>query len=241
MTMAGGAVSSACAQLGEKIKRIGAHLLQAPKDSVTLGAVGCISARKGVVLRHSAKPHTCIRSDCRRGRTGARDERGLPARPQHRRIFLCDPRWRGRGRSRDRIVGVLDYVACHDCGTMVNPSWWRRKSSAASHMGIGTALYEESPTTPRPAARHQFLDYMIPAPTEVPDVRVLHMETPSPHTRFGIKGMGEGGAIAPPAAVVNAINDALRPTGAEITQTPANPARGLDALIAARDAKRAGA
>jgi carbon-monoxide dehydrogenase large subunit len=53
----------------------------------------------------------------------------------------------------------------------------------------------------------------------VPDVRVLHMETPSPHTRFGIKGMGEGGAIAPPAAVVNAVNDAL---------------------IAARDAKRAG-
>jgi carbon-monoxide dehydrogenase large subunit len=53
--------------------------------------------------------------------------------------------------------------------------------------------------------------------------------------------MGEGGAIAPPAAVVNAINDALRPTGAEITQTPATPERVLGALIAARDAKRAGA
>lgn len=84
-------------------------------------------------------------------------------------------------------------------------------------------------------------DHMIPGATEVPDVRVLHMETPSPHTRFGIKGMGEGGAIAPPAAVVNAVNDALRPTGAEITQTPAIPERVLDALIAARDAKRAGA
>jgi aerobic carbon-monoxide dehydrogenase large subunit len=82
---------------------------------------------------------------------------------------------------------------------------------------------------------------MIPGATEVPDVRVLHMETPSPHTRFGIKGMGEGGAIAPPAAVVNAVNDALRPTGAEITQTPATPERVLATLIAARDAKRAGA
>ena len=56
-------------------------------------------------------------------------------------------------------------------------------------------------------------DHMIPGATEVPDVRVLHMETPSPYTRFGINGMGEGGAIAPPAAVVNAVNDALRPTG----------------------------
>jgi carbon-monoxide dehydrogenase large subunit len=58
------------------------------------------------------------------------------------------------------------------------------------------------------------------------------METPSPHTRFGIKGMGEGGAIAPPAAIVNAINDALRPVGAEVTQTPVTPERVLEAIIA---------
>ena len=79
---------------------------------------------------------------------------------------------------------------------------------------------------------------MIPGATEVPDVRVLHMETPSPHTRFGIKGMGEGGAIAPPAAIVNAINDALKPLGAEIGQTPATPDRILRAIIAAREGGR---
>ena len=71
----------------------------------------------------------------------------------------------------------------------------------------------------------------------MPDVRVLHMETPSPHTRFGIKGMGEGGAIAPPAVVINAINDALRPLGAEIGQTPATPDRILRAIIAARETR----
>jgi carbon-monoxide dehydrogenase large subunit len=60
------------------------------------------------------------------------------------------------------------------------------------------------------------------------------METPSPHTRFGIKGMGEGGAIAPPAAVINAINDALRPLGVEIDQTPATAERILEKLIAAQ-------
>ena len=96
--------------------------------------------------------------------------------------------------------------------------------------GLGTALYEEIPydENGQPLAS-TFLDYMIPGATEVPDVRVLHMETPSPHTRFGIKGMGEGGAIAPPAAIVNAINDALKPLGAEISQTPATPDRILRA------------
>jgi aerobic carbon-monoxide dehydrogenase large subunit len=73
---------------------------------------------------------------------------------------------------------------------------------------------------------------MIPGATEVPDVRVLHMETPSPHTRFGIKGMGEGGAIAPPAVVMNAVNDALRPLSATVTETPITPERILDAIAA---------
>ena len=54
-------------------------------------------------------------------------------------------------------------------------------------------------------------DYLIPGPTEVLDVRIRHMQTPSPYTEFGVKGIGEGGAIAPPAAIANAINDALRP------------------------------
>ena len=64
---------------------------------------------------------------------------------------------------------------------------------------------------------------MVPGAPEVPDVRVAHLETPSPHTRFGIKGMGEGGAIAPPAAIVNAVNDALRPLGVEMTRRRSRP------------------
>jgi carbon-monoxide dehydrogenase large subunit len=60
------------------------------------------------------------------------------------------------------------------------------------------------------------------------------METPSPHTRFGIKGMGEGGAIAPPAAVINAINDALRPLGVEVGETPATADRVLTAIVSAQ-------
>ena len=74
-------------------------------------------------------------------------------------------------------------------------------------------------------------DYLLPGPTEVPDVRILHMETPSPYTRFGQKGIGEGGAIAPPAAITNAINDALQPaSGAELLVSPITPRRIVEAI-----------
>ena len=63
-------------------------------------------------------------------------------------------------------------------------------------------------------------DYLLPGATEVPSVRILHMETPSPYTEFGQKGIGEGGAIAPPAAIVNAVNDALADLGVELTESP---------------------
>ena len=78
----------------------------------------------------------------------------------------------------------------------------------------------------------QVPDYILPGPAEVPEFRVFHMQTPSPFTAFGIKGMGEGGAIAPPATICNAVNDALRPLGAELCETPLSPHRVLAAIAA---------
>jgi carbon-monoxide dehydrogenase large subunit len=77
-------------------------------------------------------------------------------------------------------------------------------------------------------------DYLLPGCVEVPNVRVLHMQTPSPYTEFGQKGIGEGGAIGPPAAIANAVNDALRPLGVEISQLPITPRRILEAVMAAQ-------
>jgi carbon-monoxide dehydrogenase large subunit len=65
-----------------------------------------------------------------------------------------------------------------------------------------------------------------------------HIETPSPNTEYGIKGVGEGGAIPPPAAIINAVNDALSGLGAELTETPLSPRRVLIALAAARSTDR---
>jgi carbon-monoxide dehydrogenase large subunit len=69
----------------------------------------------------------------------------------------------------------------------------------------------------------------------VPALRIEHMETPSPYTRFGQKGIGEGGAIGPPAAIANAVNDALRPLGARVDRLPITAHRVVAALM---DAKR---
>ena len=74
---------------------------------------------------------------------------------------------------------------------------------------------------------------------EVPPIRILHMESPSPLTRFGQKGIGEGGAIPPPAALTNAINDALKDFGVELLSSPVTPRRISEAVDAARS--RAGA
>jgi carbon-monoxide dehydrogenase large subunit len=78
------------------------------------------------------------------------------------------------------------------------------------------------------------LDYFLPGATEVPPIRVLHMETPSPHTAFGVKGIGEGGAVGPPAAILCAVNDALRAVGAEVHDLPLTPVRIMQAISAGR-------
>ena len=97
--------------------------------------------------------------------------------------------------------------------------------------GIGNALYEESPYNEQGQPLAVTLaDYVVPGATSIPDVRISHMESPSPFSEFGMKGVGESGAIGSPAAIANAINDALRPLGAEILETPMTPARILAAI-----------
>jgi carbon-monoxide dehydrogenase large subunit len=83
------------------------------------------------------------------------------------------------------------------------------------------------------------LDYLIPGAADVPDIRVLHMETPSPHTEFGMKGIGEGGAVGPPAAIVCAVHDDLCALGAEVHDLPLTPERILNAVAAASTSRGA--
>jgi carbon-monoxide dehydrogenase large subunit len=227
MVMGGGAVGRACTLLREKILRIGAHLLQAAPGEVRLeaGRVKAGGASVGLAEIASAAslhperlppgedPGLEVTTVYQPGRGS-----GAFSYATHAAVVAVDP---GIG-----TVEILDYVVVHDCGTVVNPMIVDGQVTGGVAQGIGTALYEEIPydENGQPLAS-TFMDYLLPGATEVPTVRVVHMETPSPHTAYGIKGMGEGGAIAPPAAIVNAVNDALRPLAVEVGETPLTPRR----------------
>ncbi len=117
---------------------------------------------------------------------------------------------------------------------LVNPMIVDGQVYGGTAQGIGTALYEEMPfdAEGQPLAS-TFADYLLPGAPEIPAIRLYHMETPSPYTEFGQKGIGEGGAIGPPAAIANAVNDALGDLGAEVCETPITPRRVLAAIAAA--------
>lgn len=123
-------------------------------------------------------------------------------------------------------IKLLDYGVVEDCGTIVNPLIVDGQIIGGVAQGIGTALLEElvydADGQPKSTS---FLDYLLPGAAEIPEIRLEHIETPSPFTVFGMKGAGEGGAIAPPAAIANAVTDALRDCGAEANETPMTPAR----------------
>src|SRR5262249_16389489 len=97
-----------------------------------------------------------------------------------------------------------------------------------------SALFEEMPFDihGQPLAA-TLADYLLPGAVEVPNVRLLHMETPSPYTEFGQKGVGEGGAIGPGPAIPNAVNDPLAARGVELCELPIPPPRILAALAGA--------
>jgi carbon-monoxide dehydrogenase large subunit len=136
-------------------------------------------------------------------------------------------------------VEILDYVIVEDGGVLVNPMVVDGQIFGGLAQGIGTALYEEMPfdEAGQPLAT-TLADYLLPGPTEVPEPRLDHMATASPYTMFGVKGIGEGGAIAPPAAIANAVNDALRPLGVELLHSPMSPRRIVTAILAAADRQR---
>ena len=100
--------------------------------------------------------------------------------------------------------------------------------------GVGTALCEESryDGDGQPLSS-TFADYTMPGSTHLPRLRLDHLVTPSPLTEYGVKGLGEGGAIPPPAAIANAVNDALGDLGVEVSETPVTPRRVLERISAA--------
>jgi carbon-monoxide dehydrogenase large subunit len=128
-------------------------------------------------------------------------------------------------------VRLLKYLVAHDCGKVINPTIVEGQVHGGVAQGVGGALYEEMVYDDQgQLLTGSLMDYLVPTAMELPPIDTVHLEYPSPRNPLGIKGLGEGGAISPPAAIANAIEDALQPFGVKITQTPVSPARVLELI-----------
>ena len=241
MVMAGGAVSKAAEELARRLKIHGAHLLQCKPDEVEINdcAVtnGIASASFAEIASawylHPDRLPDDVNTAGLEVTEGYKPDidTGVFTYATHAAIVEVDP---ATGRTT-----ILDYVIFEDCGRRVNPLILDGQSYGGAAQGIGTALFEEviydaagQPLTSTLA------DYILPGPAELPHFRLGHAETLSPYSRHGIKGVGEGAAIAPAGAIVNAINDALSGYGVELTQIPATPHRVLSALLDAQEKQK---
>jgi carbon-monoxide dehydrogenase large subunit len=235
MVMSGGAVAEACEQMVERVKSIAAKIFELPVEELVLseGKVSSADGSKTLTLGEVAhiwyRQPQLLPADVDPAGLEviagykAKVDTGTFSYACHAVAVSVDT---GTGH-----VDILDYVVVEDAGVMVNPMIVDGQIVGGLAQGIGTALYEEMPFDDQGQPLASTLaDYTLPGATEVPTPRIFHMETPSPYTTFGQKGVGEGGAIAPPAAIANAVNDALKSLNVEVTELPITPRRLLRAL-----------
>src|SRR5207253_2868545 len=128
-------------------------------------------------------------------------------------------------------VKLLKHWVVEDCGRVINPLLADEQLRGGVVQGIGAALFEECLYDENAQLLNgSMADYLVPMAGEMPDIVIAHVETPVSDSALGVKGIGEAGTIGAAAAVLNAINDALAPLGAEVLELPCTPQRILRAL-----------
>jgi aerobic carbon-monoxide dehydrogenase large subunit len=237
MVMSGGAVARASRILRDKLCRIGAYLLQCdvaearceggavhgPNGSVTIAEIAGIAHLRMHELPPGVEPLLDATATYEPSVST-----GVYSYATHGAVVAVD--------TETGAIELLDYAVAEDCGTMVNPMLVEGQIRGGVVQGIGTALHEEIPYDAhgQPLAA-TLLDYHMPGAHELPPIRIGHLHTPATATEYGMKGMGEGGAVAPPAAIANAVRDALAPLGVEVNETPLTSQRVLAAIRQARE------
>jgi aerobic carbon-monoxide dehydrogenase large subunit len=228
------AIHHASERLREKAFAIAANLLEcAPADlELRDGSVGVVGVPGAAVslgrLAHAARPGW----DHSRppGIDAGLEETHYWEPPTvtwsyaaHAAIVEVDPETGG--------VAIDKYAVAHDCGVVVNPLLVEGQIAGGTAQGIGGVLLEELPYDGEgQLLAGSLADYLVPTATDVPDMLIVHQHTPSPLNPLGVKGVGEGGAVAPPAAIANAICDALSPFGIEFNTTPIKPEQIVEAI-----------
>jgi len=231
----GAAIQGAAQRLRQKVTEIAAHMLEAAPDDIDV-ADGVASVR-GTPTRSRTVAEIAHAAYLEPGSLPPGLEPGLEVLHRYTsdQLFvfsnachLCtveiDPH--------TGVVALLRYIVSEDCGVMINPSVVEGQIAGGAVQGIGGALLEDfvydeqgNPLT------STFMDYLLPTATDVPEIEFGHVETPA-STPGHYKGVGEGGAIGAPAAVANAVNDALSLVGAHVAVAPFTPGRIVEALAA---------
>jgi carbon-monoxide dehydrogenase large subunit len=232
-SVGGASVMKAAGIVREKVARIAAHMLEADPSDLEMedGDIFVRGSRDRVVTMAEIGRAAYIRAID----LPEEEEPGLEA------VAVFDPpqmAWPygtniaivevdvGTGK-----VEFLDYLYVHDIGTVINPMLVDGQIHGGVAQGIGTALYEELQYDPDGQPLFAtFMEYVLPTAAEVPRIAIEHQVTPSPLIPGGMKGVGEAGVIGAPAAVVSAIEDALRAYGVKISATPVTPATLLALL-----------
>ena len=211
--LGGGSVRAAAAQIREKLLAIAAQHLQSSPDELELA--GGEARRRdrldaavpvSLLARWANRKVENLPSGMAPGLVGTAFVDGPPdgtySNACHGAVVEVDIR---TGR-----VHLKRFVVVADCGTMINPSIVEGQERGGVTQGIGSALLEHFiyDEEAQPLTTN-FADYLMPSATDIPDIEIHHLVTPSPITPLGMKGMGEGGAIGPAAAIGNAIADAL--------------------------------
>ena len=239
--MAGGAVAATCRLLREKVLKIGAHLLQCtvsdlrcengfvkgPHSEISIEDIARTAHLRMDALPEGVEPLLTVTGTYQPG-----IDTGVFAFAAHAVVLAID--------TETGSVEILDYAVAEDCGTMINPMIVEGQVRGGVVQGIGTALYEEIPydENGQPLTT-SFADYLLPMATNVPNVETLHTETPSPLNPIGVKGAGEGGTIAVIAAIISAVEDALRPFTVRLAEMPNSPERIVQLVREAEAARTA--
>jgi aerobic carbon-monoxide dehydrogenase large subunit len=238
LVLAGGAATLAAQAVRDKVLNAASHLLEAAAADLVAegGRILVAGTDRYITFRDVAR---AVYSEMGRLPPDARDE--LAATKSYDPVF-------GTTSSATHIAAVevdpetyevhIDrFVVAEDCGKLVNPLIVEGQVHGGVAQGIGAALYEEVIYDAHGQINTASLvDYLVPSACEIPSLQVVHLESASPTTLGGFRGMGEGGTIGAPAAIANAVADALAPLGIEINELPATPER-LFRLIEAAKAK----
>jgi carbon-monoxide dehydrogenase large subunit len=231
LVISGGASLIAARKVRAKLIKIASHLLEAAPDDIVLenGVAKVAGTDRTITIAKMAREAYTqthrFKGEIEPGltETGTYDPPGTFSNACHVAIVEVDVE---TGK-----VSVEKFLVAEDAGKIINPMIADGQVHGGIAQGIGNALLEEIIYDEDGGILTANLaDYMPPTAHEIPPIELHHMETPSENSITKAKGLGEGGCIGAPAAIVNAINDALKPFGVEIDEIPATPQRIRAAL-----------